>query len=62
MKPYDIAALIPIIEGAGGKITDWRGDPVHKIGMEGGTVVCAGDPDLLEQVYPILANAVGIKD
>jgi myo-inositol-1(or 4)-monophosphatase len=54
MKPYDIAALIPIIEGAGGKITDWRGRPAHKIDHKGGAVVCAGDPELLEKVYPYL--------
>ena len=58
LKPYDIAALIPIIEGAGGKITDWQGGPAHKIGKEGGAVVCVGDPDLLEQVYPYLERAL----
>lgn len=54
LKPYDIAALIPIIEGAGGKITDWQGGKAHKIGKEGGAVVCAGDPDLLDSVYRVL--------
>lgn len=61
LKPYDIAALIPIIEGAGGKITDWHGGPVHKIGMEGGAVVCGGDPELLDQVYPVLQRAMDTK-
>ena len=29
MHPWDIAALIPVIRGAGGVITDWQGrDPV----------------------------------
>jgi myo-inositol-1(or 4)-monophosphatase len=29
MNPWDIAALIPVIRGAGGTITDWHGrDPV----------------------------------
>jgi myo-inositol-1(or 4)-monophosphatase len=29
MNEWDLMALIPIIEGAGGRITDWRGgDPV----------------------------------
>lgn len=27
MNPWDIAALIPIVRGAGGSITDWRGGP-----------------------------------
>ena len=61
LKPYDIAALIPIIEGAGGKITDWHGGPAHEIGMDGGAVVCAGDPDLLDQVYPYLQRAMDTK-
>lgn len=30
MNPWDIMALIPLIRGAGGKISDWRGgDPVR---------------------------------
>jgi len=30
MNPWDIQALVPIIRGAGGVISDWRGgDPVH---------------------------------
>ena len=61
LKPYDIAALIPVIEGAGGKITDWHGGPAHKIGNDGGAVVCGGDPELLEQVYPYLKRAMDTK-
>ena len=28
LKPYDYCALVPIVEGAGGVITDWRGKPL----------------------------------
>lgn len=28
-QPYDVLALIPVIEGAGGVITDWRGDQLY---------------------------------
>jgi inositol-phosphate phosphatase/L-galactose 1-phosphate phosphatase/histidinol-phosphatase len=28
VKPYDFAALIPVLEGAGGRITDWAGAPL----------------------------------
>ncbi len=28
LAPWDIAALIPVIEGAGGLVTDWRGAPI----------------------------------
>lgn len=39
LKPYDIAALIPIIEGAGGVVTTWTGgDPA-----KGGSIIAAGD-------------------
>ncbi|XP_028765729.1 bifunctional phosphatase IMPL2, chloroplastic isoform X2 [Neltuma alba] len=29
LKPYDFLALIPVIEGAGGVITDWKGDELY---------------------------------
>ncbi len=28
LKPYDFMALVPVIEGAGGIITDWEGQPL----------------------------------
>ena len=39
LKPHDIVALIPIIEGAGGIITNWEGESAVK----GGRVIAAGD-------------------
>lgn len=42
LKPYDIVALIPIIEGAGGIITNWRGESAK----EGGQVLAAATPAL----------------
>ncbi|MDR7037076.1 myo-inositol-1(or 4)-monophosphatase [Methylobacterium sp. BE186] len=39
LKPYDIVALIPIVEGAGGVVTAWDGGPA----TQGGRVVAAGD-------------------
>jgi len=39
LKPWDIQALIPIIEAAGGVVTGWNGRPCS----EGGRVVAAGD-------------------
>jgi len=29
MSPWDIAALVPVIRGAGGVITDWQGGPAY---------------------------------
>lgn len=38
MNPWDIAALVPVVRGAGGVITDWHGgDP-----MKGTSIVAAG--------------------
>jgi myo-inositol-1(or 4)-monophosphatase len=39
LKPYDVAALIPIISGAGGIVTTWTGEPAHA----GGRIIAAGD-------------------
>jgi myo-inositol-1(or 4)-monophosphatase len=39
LKPYDVAALIPIIRGAGGIITTWNGEAPEA----GGRIVTAGD-------------------
>ncbi len=30
LKFFDIAALLPIIEGAGGKVSDWHGQPLSR--------------------------------
>jgi myo-inositol-1(or 4)-monophosphatase len=40
LNPWDLMALIPIIEGAGGRITDWQGgDPI----TGNGAVASSGD-------------------
>jgi len=53
LKPWDIQALIPIIEGAGGVVTDWRGgDP-----QDGGQVVASGDERLHAVLLKLLAAA-----
>ena len=46
MQPYDYIALVPIVEAAGGRMTDWSGRP---LGLNGdGTVIAAGDPRLID--------------
>lgn len=42
LQPYDIVALIPIVEGAGGVVTGWDGGSA----TQGGRIVAAGDPRL----------------
>lgn len=55
LKPYDIAALIPIVRGAGGVVTDWEGGDASK----GGRVIAAGDPRLHEAALKILNHSTG---
>ena len=50
---YDYLAEVPIIEGAGGKITDWQGRPLT-VGS-GDQVLAAGDPSLHEAALARLA-------
>nr|WP_279327416.1 histidinol-phosphatase [Chelativorans petroleitrophicus] len=42
LKPHDIAALIPIVEKAGGVMTTWDGNSAEK----GGDIVAAATPEL----------------
>ena len=41
LKTHDFAALIPVVEGAGGRITDWTGAPLTL--SSSGHVIAAGD-------------------
>ena len=52
-KPYDVQALIPIIEGAGGVITTWDGQSAQN----GGAIVACGDPALHKQLVDKLKHA-----
>jgi histidinol phosphatase-like enzyme (inositol monophosphatase family) len=50
LQAYDIVALIPIIEQAGGKITNWDGGPAEN----GGEIVAAGSPKLHDAALKLL--------
>ena len=41
LKPYDFCAMVPIVEGAGGVATDWRGRSLHL--ASDGRILVAGD-------------------
>jgi len=44
LQPYDYAAIVPVVEGAGGVITDWQG---HVLDMKSdGTVLACGNRQL----------------
>ncbi len=48
LKPWDWAALLPVVAGAGGMVTDWQGRPPRVDGD--GRVIAVGDPALLPAV------------
>ncbi|HEX6859981.1 MAG TPA: histidinol-phosphatase [Caulobacteraceae bacterium] len=54
LKSWDIEAAIPLIEGAGGLVTDWRGQPV---GPNGGQVAIAGDRAVLDEALVALRRS-----
>ncbi len=53
LKLYDFAALVPIIEGSGGIMCDWTGEPLHA--ESDGHVIALGDPARLDDVLGSLA-------
>ncbi|MCQ2914608.1 MAG: histidinol-phosphatase [Alphaproteobacteria bacterium] len=52
MKLYDYAALVPIVEGAGGAITDWEGKQLTR--NSDGHVLAVGDKSMLNKVVEAL--------
>jgi myo-inositol-1(or 4)-monophosphatase len=52
MQPWDWAALVPVIEGAGGRVTDWAGAAL-RFGTDG-RVLALGDARLLAPVLAVL--------
>jgi inositol-phosphate phosphatase/L-galactose 1-phosphate phosphatase/histidinol-phosphatase len=54
LKLYDFAALVPVVEGAGGRMTDWSGQPLGR--TSDGRVIAAGDVALIEQAVTALSR------
>ena len=54
LKLHDFAALVPVVEGAGGTMCDWNGEPLHA-GSDG-HVLAIGDPARLEDVLEALGG------
>ncbi|XP_030945157.1 bifunctional phosphatase IMPL2, chloroplastic [Quercus lobata] len=59
LKPYDFLSLIPVIEGAGGVITDWKGNQLHweaspDSGVTKFNVVAAADKQVHQQAVDSL--------
>ena len=56
LKLHDFAALVPVVEGAGGLMCDWNGEPLSAASAKdgGGHVLALGDPARLEDVLAAL--------
>ncbi len=52
MKVWDWAALMPVVQGAGGLLTDWSGEALRPEGD--GRVLAVGDPGLLGPAVEML--------
>jgi inositol-phosphate phosphatase / L-galactose 1-phosphate phosphatase / histidinol-phosphatase len=50
---HDFMALVPVVEGAGGVMTDWQGRPLNA--ASGGRIVAAGDRRVHEAALELLA-------
>jgi len=53
LKPYDFSAMVPIVEGAGGIASDWRGRQLSL--ASDGRVLVAGDRRAHQQALRLLA-------
>ncbi len=53
LKSHDVAALIPLIEAAGGVVTNWRGQPPQL----GGQIVAAANRTILDQALVSLRRS-----
>lgn len=54
LQPYDYLAIVPVVEAAGGVVTDWRGD---RVGVHsGGRIVAAATPELHREILAITSR------
>ena len=51
-RRWDVAALLPLVQGAGGIVTNWRGGPWR----DGEAILAAGDAALHAQAVKLLAG------
>lgn len=52
MNTYDIAALVPIIENAGGVVSTWTGNRAE----QGGNIIAAATPELRDAALEVMAK------
>lgn len=51
---YDYAALVPVVEGAGGQMSDWQGNPLDA--DSDGRVLALGEPARLDDVLEAMSG------
>ena len=54
LQVWDIDPIVPVIENAGGRLTDWQG---RRLGRNGGQVAAAGDQRCLDEALASLRPA-----
>jgi myo-inositol-1(or 4)-monophosphatase len=54
LHSFDVVALIPIVEGAGGRLTSWEGGSA----AAGGRVAVSGDPRLHDRLLRRLTDEI----
>src|SRR5579872_1014306 len=54
LKPWDIEAAIPVIAGAGGQVTDWRGEALD---ARAGQTAITGDRACLDEALAALSRS-----
>jgi histidinol phosphatase-like enzyme (inositol monophosphatase family) len=52
LAPWDVAALVPVVQNAGGIMSDWKGKPL----ANGARVIAAGDPRVHAEAVKLLAR------
>lgn len=57
LQPYDIVALIPIVEHAGGVVTAWDGGPAR----HGGRIIAAANATLHAEALDVIADANALE-
>lgn len=56
MQPWDIQALIPVVEAAGGCVCGWSGEPIGHSGWRDGRVLAAATPALRDAAIEVLSS------
>jgi fructose-1,6-bisphosphatase/inositol monophosphatase family enzyme len=61
LAPWDVAALLPVVEGAGGRMSDWRGEPIPNEWFAGdkarAQVLACGDARVREEALIALRRS-----